>query len=172
MLGRLHKRQLTLTTALLLTLIAAYFAPPEQADIWLVEANKTTRLETPEVHGPIDNSIQHTGKAFIGKRLWETENSLDLFPAKVKPLPAPSVVQTQLPPPKPTAPPLPFAYVGKLIEDGKPMVFVSKQQKNFMLKGSEVIEGTYRVDRVESGQVVFTYLPLAAEQVMIIGGKD
>jgi len=171
MLGRFHKRQLALSAALLVTLIAAYFAPPEQADA-LVEVNKTTRSKTTNVGDSIDYSIKQSGEAFVGKRLWVTKNSQNLFPDKVKPLPVVPVVQAPLPLPKPTAPPLPFAYVGKVVEDGKPMVFVSKQQKNFMLKGGEVIEGTYRVDKVESGQVVFTYLPLAAEQVMTIGGKD
>lgn len=173
MLGKLNNRHLILSIALLLTLIAVYFAPPEQTDD-LVRANKVRTTKTTNDSYPVEQSGKKNRNGFVEKRLWKTEKSQNLFPSKIKPIPTPAILlpQAQLPPPIPVAPPLPFGYIGKVVEEGKPTVFVSKLQKNYLLKGGEIIEGTYRVDKVESGRVVFTYLPLESEQVMIIGGKD
>lgn len=169
----LNKRQLMLYAALIVTLVAVYFAPPKPTEE-LVEANKKYTVKITSINHPIEQSVQQDSLSFISKRKWPVETSQNLFPNKIKLQSAPAILlpQVQLPLPKPTAPALPFVYIGKVIEEGKPTVFVSLLQKNYFLKGGEVIDGAYRVDKVESGQVVFTYLPLGIEQVMIIGGKD
>ena len=173
MLGKLNQRQLLLTFALVATLLAAFFAPPKPEEE-LVEAKKVRSAKIADGESQVDATVKKNTEQWIKKRVWITEKSHNLFPSKIKPLPPPIVFAPQvlLPPPKPTAPPLPFVYIGKVIEEGKPTVFVSKQQQNYLLKGGEVIEGTYRVDKVESGRLVFTYLPLETEQVMTFGGKD
>lgn len=173
MLGKLNQRQLLLISALVLTLLAAYFAPPKPEEE-LVEAKKVRSAKISDGKSQIEAVVEKSTERWIKKRVWITEKSSNLFPSKIKPLPPPIVLapQVPLPPPKPITPPLPFVYIGKVIEDGKPTVFVSKQQQNYLLKGGEIIEGTYRVDKVESGRLVFTYLPLETEQVMTFGGKD
>lgn len=173
MLAKLKQRQLWLISALVLTLLAAYFAPPKPEEE-LVEAKKARSAKITEGDSQFDGVIEKNTEQWIKKRVWDTEKSHNLFSSKIKPLPPPIVLapQVPLPPPKPIAPPLPFVYIGKVIEEGKLTVFISKQQQNYLLKGGEVIEGTYRVDKVESGRLVLTYLPLETEQVMTFGGKD
>lgn len=68
------------------------------------------------------------------------------------------------PPPKPTAPPLPFAYLGKVIEDGKLSVFLARGGENLSVSPGDTIGGEYRVDAVTESEIRFTYLPLKTQQ--------
>jgi len=64
---------------------------------------------------------------------------------------------------KPEAPPLPFRYLGKLIEDGKLSVFLANGAESVTATAGQRI-GDYRVDKVTEAEVVFTYLPLKTKQ--------
>ena len=66
-------------------------------------------------------------------------------------------------PAKPVAPPLPFRYLGKMIEDGKLAVFLARGDESLSVHAGQKI-GEYRVDRVTDSEVVFTYLPLKTKQ--------
>ena len=72
----------------------------------------------------------------------------------------------------PAAPPLPFRYVGKMIEDGKLAVFLSRGEESYTVsqgrKQGQKIDAQYRVDKVSQTQVVFTYLPLKTKQTLDI----
>jgi len=72
----------------------------------------------------------------------------------------------RLPPPPPQAPPLPFAYMGKLVEDATTTVFLSRQDRNYVVRAGDTIEGTYRVERVADDGLVVTYLPLKIQQTL------
>ncbi len=76
------------------------------------------------------------------------------------------------PPPPPMPPPLPFKYLGKLLEEGQLTVFLTNQDRNYAVKTGDTIEGSYRVDRVETQRVLFTYLPLNMQQTLAIGGVN
>src|SRR5262245_24130845 len=64
---------------------------------------------------------------------------------------------------KPEAPPLPFRYVGKMIEDGKLAVFLANGDEAVTAVAGQQI-GDYRVDKVTESEVQFTYLPLKTKQ--------
>ena len=68
----------------------------------------------------------------------------------------------------PAAPPLPFRYVGKMIEDGKLAVFLSRGDDSYSVHSGQKIDAQYRVDKVSQTQVVFTYLPLKTKQTLDI----
>ena len=82
------------------------------------------------------------------------------------------VVPINLPPPQPVAPPLPFTYLGKMSEEGKLTVYVAKADKNYVLRGDEVIDGMYTVESIDAQKIVFLYNPLKTEQVLIIRGAN
>lgn len=67
-------------------------------------------------------------------------------------------------PAKPTAPPLPFAYIGKVIEDGKLAVFLSRGSESYSVAAGDTIAGEYRVEAVSDKEITFTYLPLKMKQ--------
>jgi len=68
---------------------------------------------------------------------------------------------------RPSAPPLPFRYFGKVIEDGKLEVFVMNGEETVGLKAGAKI-GEYRVDNVSEKSITFTYLPLNTRQTLDI----
>jgi hypothetical protein len=73
------------------------------------------------------------------------------------------------PAPRPSAPALPFSYLGKAIEDGKLSVFLARGDDNYSLSpGKKRKIGDYRVDKVTESQVTFTYLPLKTRQTLDI----
>lgn len=91
----------------------------------------------------------------------------DLFKSKSWYVPPPP--PKPVPPPPPAAPPLPFTYIGKLEEEGKIIVFLSRQDRNYVIKTGDVIDGTYRVDMIAPSALNLTYLPLDIKQSMPIG---
>jgi hypothetical protein len=66
---------------------------------------------------------------------------------------------------KPTAPPLPFKYFGKLTENGKTEVFVMRGDDVLTVAPGEKL-GEYRVDAVSDASISFTYLPLKTKQTL------
>lgn len=97
------------------------------------------------------------------------DDATDLFAAKSWYVPPPP--PKPMPPPPPSAPPLPFAYMGKLIEDGQMTVFLTKQDRNYVVKTGDTIDGTYKVDEVSARMLTLTYLPLKIKQTLMIGGE-
>ncbi|KVO04101.1 hypothetical protein WJ70_28235 [Burkholderia ubonensis] len=84
----------------------------------------------------------------------------------------PPPVEAPLPaarPAPPTAPPVPFTYVGELdAKADKPQVFLSNGDQLLIVSPGDVIDGQYRVDSVSASNVVLTYLPLNQTQVVSI----
>ncbi|HEV3105146.1 MAG TPA: hypothetical protein VGZ01_05610 [Trinickia sp.] len=88
-------------------------------------------------------------------------------------LPPPPPVEVQpvaeVRPAPPTAPPVPFAYVGELdSKAAKPQVFLSKADQLLIVSPGDVIDGQYRVESISEADVVLTYLPLSEKQVITI----
>ena len=75
------------------------------------------------------------------------------------------------PPPKPTAPLLPFQYLGKLSEGGEIQVFLSHQGKYLIARVGDVINGTYLVEEIAGGRMTFLYQPLKEKQMLAIGSE-
>jgi hypothetical protein len=64
---------------------------------------------------------------------------------------------------KPSAPPLPFQYFGRLTEKGKTEVFVMRGDELLSIAAGQKL-GDYRVDQVTESRIQFTYLPLKTKQ--------
>ena len=93
-------------------------------------------------------------------------NAADLFaPPPAPPPPRVQVVAPAAPPP-PQAPPLPYRYNGSGLWQGKPIVFLLRGDKTFMVSAGDTLEGTYAVEALERNQLVLRYLPLAIRQVL------
>jgi hypothetical protein len=93
-------------------------------------------------------------------------NAADLFaPPPAPPPPRVQVVAPAAPPP-PQAPPLPYRYNGSGMWQGKPIVFLLRGDKTFMVSAGDTLEGTYAVEALERNQLVLRYLPLAIRQVL------
>ena len=60
-------------------------------------------------------------------------------------------------------PPLPFRYLGKMVEDGKLSVFLANGDESISVHAGQRI-GDYRIDKITEAEVRFTYLPLKTKQ--------
>ncbi|MBV9725923.1 MAG: hypothetical protein JO299_12210 [Gammaproteobacteria bacterium] len=86
------------------------------------------------------------------------------------PPPAP-VVTAPPPPPKPTAPPLPFTFMGSYTPNGSAAVFfLTNGEKVYDVHLGDTIDNTYSVDAFSNGQLTFTYKPLNQQQQLSTGG--
>lgn len=153
---------------------------PDQAPLTAPEA-KAEPVTQPDAE-PTQSRVPKTGKDSLSDELRririgrltcsaEPGASTDLFagkswyvpPPPPKPKPPP-------PPPPPTAPPLPFAFMGSYQEtDGRLIIFLTKGERLYTVSPGDVIDGTYRVEDVVSGQLGLTYLPLNIRQSMSVG---
>lgn len=78
------------------------------------------------------------------------------------------------PPPKPSAPPLPFQFVGKTEEpgSGKPAVYLSAGSEFYTVAIGDKFAANYKLERIEHGALVIRYLPLSIIQTLSIGSSD
>lgn len=91
----------------------------------------------------------------------------DIFAAQtwhVEPPPTPAAAAV------PQAPPLPFTYLGKLIDRGQVTVYLaSGEDRNLAVRQGDVIDGVYRVRRITPNAVTFVYIPMNKQQTLEIG---
>lgn len=85
------------------------------------------------------------------------------------PPPPPRPPPKPLPPP-PTAPPMPFSFMGRYEEEGTRIILLVKGERIYTVSEGEVIDNTYRVERLTGGQLELTYLPLNIKQTISAGG--
>jgi hypothetical protein len=86
--------------------------------------------------------------------------------------PAPLVVAPAAVPIAPSAPPLPFTYLGKSLTDGTWEVFLGRGDRTIIVQDKSVIDATYRVDAIRPPLLLLTYLPLNQAQQLTIGVID
>jgi hypothetical protein len=67
---------------------------------------------------------------------------------------------------KPAVPPLPFQYIGKVIENGKQEVYVMRGEELLTIARGQKIGKEYRVDSITGSAITFTYLPLKTRQTL------
>ena len=110
----------------------------------------------------------------LAKRVGAQKDSASLFPAGfswyVPPPPPPVVPAAQVAPPKPTAPPLPYQFMGSYKPDGQPMViFLTNGDRVYDVHIGDTLDNTYSIDSFSNGRLVFTYKPLNEQQQLTTG---
>jgi hypothetical protein len=68
-----------------------------------------------------------------------------------------------------STPSIPFTYLGKLVDQDTFMVFLSRQDRNYVVKEGDVIDDVYHVDEIKGSLMSLTYIPLNMKQTMRIG---
>ena len=79
------------------------------------------------------------------------------------PPPTPVVV------PVPVAPPMPFSFLGKKLENDAWEIYLARGEQTFIVRTGQVLDGVWRVDKVAPPNLAFTYLPLGQAQTLLIG---
>jgi hypothetical protein len=75
------------------------------------------------------------------------------------------------PPPPPQAPPLPFTFMGKLVDEGGIVVFLTNGARNWIVRAGDTIESLYRVEAIGEERMTLIYLALQTPQELAIGEK-
>jgi hypothetical protein len=71
-------------------------------------------------------------------------------------------------PAAPSAPPLPFTYLGQVLDGGKLAVFLAQGNEHYSVQAGQEIDALYRVEKILDDEIVLTYLPLGLQQVLTI----
>lgn len=152
-----RQRWLILGTLLLGTVAAAAFVDDEP--VAQPASGKRAPMPAPALPAPSPDKAETTTENA------ETPETIDPFRSKTWYIAPPPP-----PPPKPTAPPLPFQFLGQLIEDGEVRVFINHQGRHLVVKAGDVINGTYTVEAISPSHIVFIYQPLQEHQTLTTGG--
>lgn len=63
--------------------------------------------------------------------------------------------------------PLPFAYLGRMIDDGKVSVFLAQGEDSYSVQQGEVVQ-QYRVDKITEKDIRFTHVPTRTHKVLVV----
>jgi hypothetical protein len=66
----------------------------------------------------------------------------------------------------PSAPPLPFVYIGRYVEGQRQVVMLMKGDQLLLLAQGDTIDDMYRIERITADRIELTYLPLGMRQSM------
>lgn len=95
-------------------------------------------------------------------------HSMDLF--------APKDWTPPLPPPAPTgapsAPPLPFMFLGKKLEAEQWQVFLGRDERTYIAVEGDAIDDLYRIESIRPPILTLRYLPLQQLQTLSIGDPN
>lgn len=166
---RMPSRRRALFLALAATLLAAFFAPPEEESVAMPTrmvampsaASQQVRGSAPKAAEEVLRIVPRQSSDRLGV----------LFPSveleRSEPV---TTVVPELPPPRPTAPVLPFRVFGYYEEKGLSSVFLEDRGESLVVKvGDTLRNDTYRVDSISNGQLRLTYLPLGQQQTLWLG---
>lgn len=159
--------------------IAAYvlFSPENAQTIEAAKVTATAKSGTePRASRAIEQNVTHT-LFQLAHRVTVGSSSDSLFaahswfvppPLPRAPDPAPSA--RDLTPRLPTAPPLPFAYIGSLRPDGSaPVFFLMQGDRVYDVRVGDTLDDTYSVDGFDDDKIVMTYKPLNIQQRLFVG---
>jgi hypothetical protein len=158
-------------------LIAAYviFGPKDSDS---VAPARTAAATAHAAHAPTTTVSQPVARSLLAlaHRVVDQAAAGSLFATHswyVAPPPPPpvTVVEAPAPPPKPTAPPLPFTYMGSYAPNGaKPVFFLTQGDRVYDVHVGDTLDNTYTVDAFNNGTLTFTYKPLNQQQQLTTGG--
>ncbi len=174
---------LTIRTKLLIAAAAAIagYVAFTQGESEPAEPTKpVTAARTAHAASPTPRKM-HAAQSFLrlAHRVVEGHASGSLFAVQSwyvpppPPPPPPPVAAVPMAPVLPTAPPLPYTYMGSYRPDGAaPVFFLTKGDRVYDVHVGDTLDGAYSVDGFSNGQLVLTYKPLNIQQQLMTGGSQ
>ncbi|VVE24692.1 hypothetical protein [Pandoraea anhela] len=114
---------------------------------------------------PRENLIDADGSPAASQRLFASQNW-------GPPPPAPSSAPVPVAPLPPTAPPMPFTYLGKAQAAGAWEVYLARGEKTFIVHENSVVDDVYRVESIKPPRLSLIYIPMNQQQELDIGGAQ
>ncbi|MHC8321046.1 hypothetical protein ACYZT4_10160 [Pseudomonas sp. GB2N2] len=72
----------------------------------------------------------------------------------------------------PSAPPMPFQFVGRLSDHSDLQVFLQSGEKIYVVRKGDVIDETWRIEGISDVELSFVYLPLHVSQTLSVGSTQ
>jgi hypothetical protein len=73
----------------------------------------------------------------------------------------------------PSAPSLPFNYMGRIQEEGGPVVvFLTQDSKAYAVREGGAVDQSYRLESISPTQLILVYLPLNTKQTLNVSAPD
>jgi len=176
-----QRSHLILGTAFVLTLAASVFDLPwqhgsdadEQGTAAATDAAERRAARNPAQLQPSANAKPGTsGPASAGPsgtaRMHHSKANAFAAQSWLPPVPK---AKAAPPPPPPRAPPLPFAYLGKMQDGAAVTAFVSQGARNHVLHSGDTLP-QYKVESISPTAITFVYLPLGEKQRLTFGSEN
>lgn len=104
----------------------------------------------------------------LAQARFQTQDADVFAPRNWQPPPPRPVPQTVA---EPKAPPLPFRFLGKVMEEGAVVAFIAQDARTYLAHKGDVLLD-YRVEEVTPAQMIFVYLPLNEKQTLTFGSAN
>ena len=165
-MNKAKTRQWILFSTLALTLGAV---------VWVNQFQNNDAQSYPQkINGRSDFSSStlpsHTSTANTVMKTRYKNSEQDIFYVPALQFVSPVIPQSYTPPV--VIPPLPFTYLGRVVENGRERIFLASAQKNYLAQRGDVLENNYRIDSINDHQILFTYLPLKIGQTLETGAAQ
>jgi hypothetical protein len=136
-------------------------------------APETDGALTPGLLALVPRETLYPERATLGARAAATSKHdapRDLFAARNW-NPPPPLRPAASAPPRPAAPPVPFTFLGKKHDGDAWEVYLGLGDKTLLAREGQVLNGTYRVERIAPPDMKLVYLPLDEAQALSIGER-
>lgn len=159
-----------------ITLVAAWLAPNSEVDpVKLSDHALRVNTDAVTINRTEPSAVNRTedspgpGLLRIQERFISGGDSVFAVPPWSRPKlveipPAPAMPRLALA--APSAPPLPFRFMGRYTEDGRPAVFLLQADQTWVAQEGEMVAGNYKVERIDSNSIHMRFLPLNVLQVL------
>jgi hypothetical protein len=178
----MKRRHFILFIGLLVAAWLAFFADKTSNDGLVEEASRKEKSVNERASPKKVENVQSTDDGEIAVLALRSRAGMDdalaisqsgLFANQTwTPPPPPPPPIVKMPPPLPTAPPVPFVYLGKKLEDKNWQIFLARGEQIYVVEKNEVIDGTYRILEVRPPTLSLIYLPLNQTQTLAIGSAE
>lgn len=117
--------------------------------------------------------LEHINLDTIKRTIPDNIQGGGLFQPKswYQPPPMPPVSKVVVPQP-PSAPSLPFKYIGRMQEGNETVLFLSRGGQNYTAHVGDVLDDVYRLDKIADSGAEFTYLPMNTLQKLAFGTDE
>lgn len=177
-----QRQRVLLVLALLVTLALVWFAPEDTTPQVAQSGGKSAKARAPApatvaraqaAGAPRGAASSAVRPPLTLRERVPADEILNVFVAsswyRPPPPPPPTPPVAPPPPPAPVTPPLPFTYMGQLIEDGKPVYILARADRVVTVQPGDNIDKTYRLDSASGGVLTFVYVPLGTKQTLATG---
>lgn len=155
------QRWLLLGGALLVTLLLVWQSPEPEEPAAVVQPRRVAE--------PAPAAAATAAQYVLAARPPAAEAYVDLFAPRVVKLAASAA--PRLEPAQPMPPPLPFTFVGQMVEEGRTKVFLQEGDTMHAVAEGDLLGHGYKVLGIENGRINLLYLPLDMTQTISVGNR-